>query len=189
MFRKVFSFFCLVSFVGTLHATVQIKDSIKLVDPQNKTVLESRIQEAPLQKILLEKKVESNSSFLSTANYSGYTADWLVKDGKLYLENYYSGYENLNSETIKANSRLKQLFPESDGPVFAAWCTGTLHFGEGKERMVARLGHLVLYDYLHVYEIENGTVQSKKTYKYPEGLEYYKEKFKKEGRSLTLKNE
>ncbi|WP_302013982.1 hypothetical protein [uncultured Akkermansia sp.] len=174
MLKRICLFVCLIFFTGLSYSTNQIKDQITLFDSDGRMMFKSYLEESPLGRFLADKKIRHE--MVSTANYSGYTADWIIRDGKLYLENYYAEYKSLDKKEIEAHSKIKKLFPRAKGPVLAEWYTGTLHFGSGKERQRIRFGHLTLFDYLYVYNIRNGIVESQKTYKYPANTDYYKKR-------------
>lgn len=174
MLKRICLFVCLIFLTGLSYATNQIKDQITLFDSDGRMMFKSYLEESPLGQFLSDKGIRPEMT--CTANYSGYTADWIIRDGKLYLENYYAEYKSLDKKEIEAHSKIKKLFPRAKGPVLAEWYTGTLHFGSGKIRQRIHLGHLALFDYLHVYSIRNGIIESQKTYKYPESVDYYKKR-------------
>lgn len=172
MLKKICLLVCLIFLTGLSRATVQMKDQITLFDSNGDMIFKSHIQESPLGQFLSNKGIRHEMT--STANYSGYTADWIIRDGKLYLENYYAGYKD--TKEIKAHSRMKKLFPRAKGPVLAEWYTGPLHFGSGKIKERIHSGHIILYELLYVYQIRNGILESQKTYQYPESVDYYEKR-------------
>lgn len=185
MLKRICLLICLTFFTGLSHATVQIKDQITLLDAKGGLLFKSYLQEFPLSQFLSDKGIKIPHKFLCSANYSGYTADWIIRDGRLYLENYYSGYKSgLDRKEMKAHSKMKELFPTAQGPVLAEWYTGPLHFGSGKIKEVIHFGHTVLPEYLHIYQIRNGIVESQKTYKYPESIDDYKKESRKRPQRL-----
>lgn len=174
MLKRICLLACLIFLPGLSHATIQMKDRITLLDSNGGILCRNHLQENPLWPLFSSKGIKTSRG--CTANYTGYTAAWLIKDGKLYLENYYSGYKSLDRKEIEAHSRMKELFPRARGPVLAEWYTGTLHFGSGSMKKSIHLGHTDLFEFLHVYRIRNGIVESQKTYQYPASIDYYKKR-------------
>lgn len=75
-----------------------------------------------------------------SANWRGYVGHWKIEDDRLYLV----ALKGTRSDGEPAS--LATVFPDCDGPVFAAWYTGDLHCPRGKI-----IGQVDSF-YLNIYE-------------------------------------
>jgi len=85
--------------------------------------------------------------FVSTANWKGYEATWLIKDSKLML------YEIMGKKDGK-KVRNEDIFPGKSFPLLADWYTGRIHLRVGgyNQRQEA-------YEAVIVCHIEKGHVK------------------------------
>ena len=64
----------------------------------------------------------------NTANYKGYTANWEVRDSRLYLASF-------SATTNGQPFSVTLLFPNRKLPIHADWYSGTVHIISGRETL------------------------------------------------------
>lgn len=117
---------------------------------------------------------------VSTANWDGYTAYWMVRDEKLYLEkievDLYKKQEGKEYVQILSADTLKSLFPSycDDKGIYAGWFSGKMRSGRGKNIRYIHMSFDRNMEEECVMAIRNGSVIRKQFY----------HNFKKEGFAL-----
>ena len=84
----------------------------------------------------------------STANYKGYTADWEVRNSRLYLGSF-------SATTNRHPFSLTLLVPDRKLPILADWYSGPIHIVSGNETF-ARGYHT--YERVTALRVTNGVV-------------------------------
>lgn len=115
----------------------------------------------PLEVFLQDKDRGKISPYLengcSTALWRGYVGLWMIRDKKLFLLDVnVCGRDEL--------SIMKNIFPDSDGPLFVDWFTGDLAIQQGKMILYHHSGFDRYYQHEVVVSIRNGEVESTKEF-------------------------
>ena len=88
-----------------------------------------------------------------SSNWKGYSADWEIRDSKLYLV----AFEALSS---RKPVPISDLFPKRELPILADWFTGTLHLlSAERERKV---GGYPVFKHVTQMRVKNGVLSEKK---------------------------
>lgn len=103
----------------------------------------------PLYPYLKSKQITFKAS--STACWRGYTGDWIIEDGKLYLVGLRACIQNYEEVG------LDYLFP-GQTKVFADWFSGEIRIPHGKMMQYVHQGYASLYEKELFLEIEKGIV-------------------------------
>ena len=94
----------------------------------------------------------------NTALDRGYIGKWEIVDDKLFLVDLRGEYADDRSHHLT----LADVFPEAQGPVFAAWYSGTLRCPRGKRLKYVHFGWGTLYEQDLFLEIEQGVLKSER---------------------------
>jgi hypothetical protein len=147
---------------------------------------EYRITTFPLSSydLDLRLRVEPKSGFVSSGNYRGYVATWIITEGKLYLVNvdgWIEQYSHSEKEYLSdqkeyprpfrmkkfytyERATLELLFPHevAEGKVFASWFSGELYTG-GYRPAAERSEEFIENQKKHaelIFQITNGNIES-----------------------------
>jgi hypothetical protein len=123
-------------------ATEQGRDTIAFAGQQDSML------ERPLNDFLKRLPVIPRFDIPSTANYKGYTANWEVKDSRLYLATFHA-------TTNHQPYSVSLLFPGRKLPIHADWYSGTVHIVSGRETLAQ--GRYT-YERVTALRVTNGVV-------------------------------
>ena len=110
--------FCILSF-SYLHATEQAPD-ILLYENNELFLATGWGHPSPLETYFIQNNITSPFKMISTANYRGFVAKWLISDNKLFIT-------NINDTKTDIN-HLNEIFSDKsfNQMVFAEWFSGIL---------------------------------------------------------------
>jgi hypothetical protein len=101
-----------------------------------------------------------------SASWRGYSADWEVDDGKLFLAAVHADPCNKKPPIVP----LTKLFPNSHGPVQATWFTGRLVIPRGKPPQYGNAAYPSGYESYLIISVRAGVVHSQTEVKeFPRG--------------------
>jgi hypothetical protein len=98
---------------------------------------------------------------VSSGNWRGYVATWVISDGKLYLTKVDSWL--CPDPSVKESCQqveLGQLFPGkiSDGRILADWYTGKLRVPDGEQLQYVHMGYGSTYERDMIFDVKKGEV-------------------------------
>lgn len=94
----------------------------------------------------------------NTALDRGYIGKWAIVDDRLFLVDLRGEYADDRSHYLT----LADVFPEAQGPVFAAWYSGTLRCPRGKRLKYVHFGWRSLHEQDLFLEIEQGMLKTER---------------------------
>lgn len=106
---------------------------------------------SPLEVYYQQNNLAYPFVMLSTANYRGHVATWVLKDGRMYLKEVEVHKKVFPPRSFEITSKITEL--SKDGMVFADWFSGMLICRERSEK-----NHWKIKNTLYIY-VKNGLVQ------------------------------
>jgi len=94
----------------------------------------------------------------TTALDRGYIGEWEIVDDRLFIVNLRGEY----ADDMSHHLTLADVFPGAQGPVFAAWYSGTLRCPRGKQLKYVHFGWGAVYEQDLFLEIEQGMLKSER---------------------------
>jgi hypothetical protein len=134
-------------------ATAQIPDVLIY---KNDTL---KMQANPLDQFFIEHpEMKPKSSSVSSANWRGYTASWIIKDSLLILNDIFISNYDLENNNYSKKSVFHSVFSNSDQPVYASWYSGYLLLPTGKMLKYIHMGYSSEYDKYIFMKIKKGKI-------------------------------
>ncbi|HYH14853.1 MAG TPA: hypothetical protein VD794_06530 [Flavisolibacter sp.] len=131
--KKILTFLLSVSFWQLAFATEQVPDKL-LYNNLSLTVNTGWGHPSPLQTYFYQNRIAYPFSMLSTANYRGHVATWLIDNDKLYLKEITIKDKSYTADKFEIKSKSKG--EDKSDNVFADWFSGVIegYKTDGKDR-------------------------------------------------------
>jgi len=103
-----------------------------------------------------EDNDEERKTYISTACWRGYVAEWIILNDSIFLNNIY----DCHNENIKVN--LKNIFPSigKNQKIFASWIKEDLYIPQGECIQYIHFGYKSIFERETVLNIENGLLKN-----------------------------
>ncbi len=131
--------------------TAQVPESIKY-EGKGRSLLS-----CPLSDYFTLANIESPFNGNCTALWRGYTGNWEILNGRLYLVSVKAEFDEGNDTT------LEDIFPGFGKRVFAHWYSGELRIPVGKQLECVHMGFASKYEKEIFLKVRQGVIINKRT--------------------------
>ena len=122
------------------------------------------LETQPLEVYFKQIGQQPEFEVVATNNWRGYIGGWEIVDDKLYLKQLHQmGFRKTESgiriDLVPNKISVVDIFPESDGRVYADWFTGKLRCPQGAKLKIDDRPFTPIYERYHVLTIERGILK------------------------------